>query len=106
MPRHVCVVSHRRSGTHLLIDTLFNNFPGFQPAYVNLDHLTLRQGRKLTPAELRDRLERPCILKTHGHANLEAFFDQDRDVLDSVYAALDESSMIYIYRDGRDVMVS
>ena len=106
MPRHVCVVSHRRSGTHLLIDSLINNFLGFEPAYVNLDHLTERQGRKLSPAELRSQLERPCILKTHSHADLESFFDQECQVLDVIKAALGESSILYIHRDGRDVMVS
>ncbi|WP_123785257.1 hypothetical protein [Pseudazoarcus pumilus] len=59
---HVIVASKRRSGTHLLIDTLLNNFEPFRrtPLYVNLDSYVV-SGHTIESLNESG----PYVIKTH-----------------------------------------
>ena len=75
----VFVASHRRSGTHLTLDTLVANFDYFKLGFENFDSCTEADKR---------------LFKTH---------------LDGVLATglvPDGSKIVYVVRDGRDALVS
>jgi hypothetical protein len=77
----VYVTSHRRSGTHLTLDNLSNNFSQFAGGFSNFD--------VGNPSG-----ESSQLFKTHFNATgaVKKFDDHGR--------------VIYVIRDGRDVMVS
>lgn len=111
MTKKVIVVSHRRSGTHLAIDSILNNFRSFRNApsisSVTLDHLSSISQRDLTPKELGRRIDSvPSVLKTHAHGNLLDFFVGDEELKGFVQKSFREAKLIYVHRDGRDVLVS
>jgi hypothetical protein len=111
-PPNVLVVSHRRSGTHLVIDTIENNFPAYRRRRrprtgLNLDHLTSRGLRPLTLGELSIHVAGgPVVLKSHAHADLERFFGAHLPTIRLVQELFASCKVIYVHRDGRDVMVS
>jgi hypothetical protein len=108
----VIVASHRRSGTHLTIDTIFNNFPVFSGRQRNelmtLDHLSSHVTRwDRTVDEFREHIRtQPRILKTHCHGYLDDFFQGPKEIRPFIHDLFRHSRVIYIYRDCRDVMVS
>ncbi|KAA1259821.1 Sulfotransferase domain protein [Rubripirellula obstinata] len=74
------VASHRRSGTHLTLDNLVANFDAFNSGFKNFDDPRLDQN--------------VALYKTH---------------LDGFQAATklnNRAKIVYVIRDGRDVMVS
>ena len=76
----VFVASHRRSGTHLTLDSLVANFDCFESGFQNFD----AENCKLNAG----------LYKTHMDGNEASRFLNP------------ESKVIYVVRDGRDVMVS
>lgn len=108
--RSIVVVSHRRSGTHLAIDSILNNLEPFRSSrspVVNLDRITSRSLRPLSVEALRRCFESgPCVFKTHTHPDIEAFFDRDAEKVRLLSSILSSSFVIYVHRDGRDVMTS
>jgi hypothetical protein len=107
----VVVASHRRSGTHLTIDSILNNFEGFETggrsAEVNLDLLAPRTAGALPLDAVRDALARgPRVVKTHAHADVVSYVAASPEVGDFARALLAESKRIYVHRDGRDVLAS
>ena len=112
MQKKVIVASHRRSGTHLTIDAIQNNFNVFQ-ANPPINDLTLDNlSRHLVHSELCcDEIQRriegaSCVMKTHAHGKISAFFQGDLDLREFVSNLFAQSKIIYVLRDGRDVMVS
>ena len=112
LAKSVVVASHRRSGTHLMIDSLRLNFPQrfgrdrWGP-YINLDHVNKRYGSRISLHDLYAALEqRPCIFKTHAHNLLWDFFEQDREVIALLQRLLKRRRVVYVHRDGRDTLVS
>jgi hypothetical protein len=108
---HVIVASHRRSGTHLTIDAILNNFEGFDTsgpsAEVNLDRLAPRTAGTLSLAALREELARgPRIVKTHTHPDVVGYLAASEEVGDFARRLLRDSKRIYVHRDGRDVLAS
>lgn len=89
----IVITSHPRSGTHLLIDTLLNNLAGYTH-YRDVEAITLRD----TPRDLRG-----CILKSHAAPAWGNFSPAARGWLAEMLAG---ARVIYIYRDGRDVLTS
>lgn len=105
---HVLIVSHPRSGTHLAIDSVINNFEKWaaQP-YLNLDRLRAGHERPLSVEDVKLRLERgPHVIKSHMHANVADFFRNVHATVELVKELLEKAKLIYVHRDGRDVMVS
>ena len=76
----VFVASHRRSGTHLTLDSLVANFDHFGSGFANFDDDSSKSDQRL--------------FKTHVD-NLEASQMTDKS-----------SKVVYVVRDGRDVLVS
>ena len=109
MTRHqnILVISHRRSGTHLTIDALSNNFASYDREYLNLDRLRETHGQPLSVDEIKQKLATgPHVIKTHMHGSVGDFFMNNTEHVDFVSELLDSSKLLYVHRDGRDVMVS
>jgi hypothetical protein len=107
MSQHIFVISHRRSGTHLTIDAIRNNFLAYKLDYLNIDLLTSRHKSKLSLESLTAKLaESPRILKSHTHSDLKPFFEHNDSVYNFIAETLPSSKVIYVYRDGRDVLTS
>ena len=111
MTPHLIVASHRRSGTHLTIDAILNNFEGFETgglsAEVNLDLLAPRSVGARSLAALRDELARgPRIVKTHTHPDVAGYLSAPDEAGEFARVLLAESKRIYVHRDGRDVLAS
>lgn len=103
---NVLIISHRRSGTHLTIDTIRNNFTRLRELpYVVLEtidahhpeHVPVEQMRQSTDENVR-------VIKTHyrcdGANDLPA---ESGEYVTQVFAA---SKKIYVVRNGLDVMAS
>lgn len=104
---HLVVISHRRSGTHLAIDTLAHHGAAYTLPYLNLDRLRRDHPRPLTLAQCEQALAQgPRILKSHMHADPAAFFHHDEAVVPFVQHVLRHAKRIYVCRDGRDVLTS
>ncbi|CAN2045681.1 O-methyltransferase [Candidatus Magnetomoraceae bacterium gMMP-13] len=108
--QHVIVASHRRSGTHLTIDSIINNFFIFSQNpdinKVTLDHLLTQGKQHQSIAEIQAQIcHSPCILKTHSHGNIENFFSKS-ELKNFINKLFSNSKIIYVHRDGRDVLTS
>jgi hypothetical protein len=104
----VVVVSHMRSGTHLTLDLLRRNVPELAPRYRNLDQLAPTHGRPIALADFVARFAADRglpILKTHCTPGLEEFA-VDSEVHAYVEEVIARSRLVYVLRDGRDVLVS
>jgi Sulfotransferase domain len=103
----VVVASHRRSGTHLVLDSLRRNALGVNPRFMTLERLDPRHERHLTVAQFDRRLRHrggTVLVKTHTLPNAAAW----RDPAAGAYASelLAEAPTLYVHRDGRDVLMS
>jgi hypothetical protein len=111
----VVVVSHPRSGTHLLLDTLRLNFPACRATkkwgeplhHVYLDFDKLLQ---LTPQQAIDILSR-CprpLIKSHAMPDMKrAVVGSDGAFDPELIAYLGENAtFFYMYRDGRQTLSS
>jgi hypothetical protein len=115
----IVVASHPRSGTHLVLDTLRRQFeacrswkwPGerLDRLYCNIDELPgdgLLDGA--TARRILRRTERPLV-KTHAWPGYQdGFLDAHRGGLDERWVDWldDRATVVYVYRDGRDVLCS
>jgi hypothetical protein len=109
MQRYVIVASHMRSGTHWLIDSIFNNINAIDHGYLNLDRLLWSHPNRISIDQFRQQVKNSrggIILKTHSLGTYEAL-ERFRAEYDFVkQEILPRSKILYIVRDGRDVMVS
>jgi len=112
--RPIVVASHPRSGTHLTIDLLRKQFAECQGwlhfmetvhhLYFNLDELTKISEREALDCafSILRRAERP-VVKTHTLPQLEEFDGVNRDIATRI---LSEADILYVVRDGREVLCS
>lgn len=91
----VSVLSHRRSGTHLTIDSLINNFKIFDD-YVSVEDLPKKNRKSVEKIESES-----VILKSHSEYNLNSYLQNEH-----LANLVRNSNIIYVFRDGRDVMAS
>ncbi|MEN8154846.1 MAG: sulfotransferase domain-containing protein [Acidobacteriota bacterium] len=106
--KYIIVASHRRSGTHWLIDSIFNNLKGVNHGYINLDRLLTGSPENINVEDFKKKIitKKKTILKTHTPGNFEIFepfVQQAKFIKEEI---IPQSKIIYIYRDGRDVMTS
>ena len=99
MTRPIIVASHRRSGTHLTLDLL----------RANIRELAAERSRPIVTLEsLVDRGvvdsegQSHPLLKTHSHGDVASFFRS----APSARSILRDSVVVYVARDGRDVLLS
>lgn len=106
---NVIIISHRRSGTHLLIDSIRNNFEEYKDGLLTLDELVFHSPWvKVVPLEMfrQELIASRRLIKTHTPANFDTFFGNQPGVTEFVENLLESSKKIVIYRDGRDVLTS
>jgi len=107
MHEHVLVISHRRSGTHFLIDAMANNFAPYRRSYLTLDRLRPQNRKPMSLDRFRAKLAAaPRVIKSHMHRDVDGYFAGDTKVLPLVKDLLRTAKMMYVYRDGRDVLTS
>ncbi len=103
----VVVASHRRSGTHLVLDSLRNNGVGVHPTFMTLERIDPAHERHLTVAQFDRRLRRHAgtvLVKTHALPGPAAWEDPVAEAY--VRELLAGAPTVYVHRDGRDVLVS
>jgi len=105
--RLILVISHWRSGTHWVIDSLKNNLPAVSDRFYNLDQVSRSHEKHISIKDLILKISksrgRYVILKTHMTSYLTPFETEKREL---VRELLENSKVIYVYRVGRDVLVS
>ncbi len=102
----ILVVSHRRSGTHWVIDSLRNNFPNVEYQFYTLDQISKSHQHYTPISEFTRKISKASgqlILKSHMTAQLTPFDPSEREFVKEL---LRSNKVIYVYRDGRDVLVS
>jgi len=114
MKDNVIVISHRRSGTHLTVDGIINNFAVFgnstDVSDFTIDHIF--NGKNLEASVNIDRFlnsikDKPKVLKTHSINDIDSyFFSLDKKSFKKLSKLFRKAKKIYIYRGGMDVMVS
>ena len=107
-PPHVVVISHERSGTHITIDAVRNNFiPYKERYYINVDNMIKGNGESLSASGCKQKLQSgPVVIKTHTLSNHQLFFHSNPEAIEIVGALIEGAKCIYVYRDGRDVLSS
>ncbi len=107
LPANIVVASHRRSGTHLAIDTIRSNIVGVNSSYLTLETLLPRHKEHIPQDVFEDRrrsAER-TVIKTHDFPAM-SLFPADGGLHAYVTELMRNSRIVYALRDGRDVMVS
>ncbi len=96
MKNKIIIISHRRSGTHLTIDTIKNNFS----VYKKNQFFTLNEKSidKLDSINSSENL----IIKTHFLPSFDIYSENT----ENIKYLFQNSYLIYVYRNGLDVMVS
>ena len=76
---HVFIVSHERSGTHVAIDAVRNNFPIYKRRfYTSIDRMVDVDRRHRSPETIEALLEEgPSVIKTHMTQDTDFFFRSD-----------------------------
>jgi hypothetical protein len=104
---HIFVISHRRSGTHIVIDTIRNNFADYSGPFLNVDQVERRHKDRITLDQFMSQLSGPPkVIKSHMHRDIVAFFENNPRVTEFTENILKSSKIIYVYRDVRDVLTS
>lgn len=111
----ILVASHPRSGTHLTIDVLRNNFSDctsrkffaepLDRLYLAIEALGAQRKDKISEREAIQILQK-CpspILKSHAFPQLESLNGDFRIWQDWIQ---ERAKKVYVYRDGRDVLCS
>lgn len=98
--RNIIVATPRRSGTHILMDLIFNNIPTYRahPLYVDLDQC-FRRSVDGTDLMSQITADAGFILKTHLPIRHEARIMEDPQIL----RLIDEALVLTVRRDRDDV---
>jgi hypothetical protein len=111
----VIVATHRRSGTHLTMDTLRRQFTAFHQRlrpfgafdllYLSIDRFVAGHFNPITVAEARSRFRRaPRIcLKTHLLPGLPGHKPEFSGLIEEIQA---RASVVYVIRDIRETLIS
>lgn len=103
---NILVITHPRSGTHWALDAIRHNSRGISSTFLELDPLLRRDSSAVERFySALDSTEQTLLIKAHVVPTLEPFRVRD-DLSKLVDWLLGVSRILYVYRDGRDVMVS
>jgi hypothetical protein len=92
---HIIIISHRRSGTHLTIDTILNNFKKYKK------FVTINKNEDIEKGNLKEiRNRKNNLIKTHSTDKC------DKKVKKIINKHVEKNKAIYVVRNGLDVMVS
>lgn len=104
MNKNIIVISHRRSGTHLTIDSIRNNIKEFKSSnFLNLNEDTLKEEQLesfITKANTEVN-----VIKTHFLSDFSLYTNNESQIK-KLIDLFSNSHLIYVYRNGLDVMVS
>ncbi|KAB2867990.1 MAG: sulfotransferase domain-containing protein [Bacteroidales bacterium] len=106
---HIIIASHRRSGTQLTIDLILNNFDIYSNAkpYLSLAGLQKNIHKKEFENQFISNLkDKPRVIKSHAHANHSDYYSNNETILHIANYLFKNCKIIYVYRDGRDVLNS
>lgn len=105
--KHVIILSHRRSGTHLTIDSIYNNFKYLRSKpYITLDETKFLLKKPVSIEKFKKQLEdKPRIIKSHYLPNFSNYYKNQNEI-NWVNGLFQNAHIIYVYRNGLDVMVS
>ena len=103
----IVIATHRRSGTHWTLDALRSNSPEICDDFLTLERIEASHDAPIPLDDFRAQLaglEGRVIVKVHD-LPAAAYWKGEAE-REFVRAILDSSPIIYVHRDGRDVMVS
>ena len=107
MNRVVIVASHRRSGTHLTLDSLRMNALDLDPDFLTLEAIEPGHPEHIPAGEFERRLTSgtgTVLVKTHAPPGRAAWASEE--AADYAEHVLRRWPAIYVHRDGRDTLVS
>ena len=105
MKKSILIVSHQRSGTHLTIDLIRNNFPYNEP-YVSFNKLLEPRNCRLENNIKSKLLCKPLIFKSHADINYKYYYRTSEFAQHLFTDLINNSKVIYVYREPKDVLIS
>ncbi len=108
----ILVISHRRSGTHVTIDSLINNFMNVSKKFIVLEQIFPNHPDHINLFSFKKRIhpKKTTIIKTHVTKDLKSQYRDSNSLSgpekEFTLQILNNKPKIYVIRDGRDVMVS
>lgn len=103
---NVIVISHQRSGTHLTIDSIINNFNHFYDEHVNIDHLCSDKFSNEHKEAVKSKINTGNrVIKSHFLPDVQSYCGQS-DNNEFIQEVFNQSKKIYILRNGLDVSIS
>jgi hypothetical protein len=106
-PKTIVVATHRRSGTHWTLDALRNNSPDINAKFLTLEQMGRRHAFHVPLDAFCNELETLAgrvLIKVHDLPTATYFVGEQEQQF--ARRVLNESPIVYVHRDGRDVMVS
>lgn len=105
----VMIISHRRSGTHWTIDAVRNNFHSVAQNFLVMDRIYPWAVNPLSIEQFQQAInenpEETVLIKSHLPPNIEQL-NLSKSLKKFILDLVASSKIIYVYRDGRDVLVS
>jgi len=104
--QNVLVISHRRSGTHLTIDSIRNNFKALRESpYVTLETLDQAHPDHLPVSEFRQAISKHRrVIKVHYLPDVSKHLAAEEAAC--AKDVFSQSKKIYVVRNGLDVLAS
>lgn len=107
LSKTIVIATHRRSGTHWTIDALRNNSPDICDSFLTLERIEAGHDAPIPLDDFRMQLESMdgrALVKVHDLPT--ATYWKGEAERQFACAVLENSPIIYVHRDGRDVMAS
>lgn len=107
LSKTVVIATHRRSGTHWTLDALRNNSPDICASFLTLERIETGHDAPIPLDDFRMQLESldgRVLIKVHDLP--AATYWKGEAERKFACAVLESSPIVYVHRDGRDVMAS
>lgn len=102
---HILLVTHRRSGTHLTIDLLRNNFIEYGKPYISLNEIMKKNNSDYVNKFSKRIQSSPRIFKSHSDINYYGFHQQP-SIIELYKHLLNKAKIIYVVREPKDTLTS